>query len=72
MHQIRVHLAWLNHPVAGDKKYGQKNQSCPKELKRQFLHASFLKLKLPDGQIKEFTSPLPSDLTKTIKMLEIK
>jgi len=61
-HQIRAHLAYLGHPVAGDKLYGFKNQPCPRELKRQFLHANYLRIKLPDGKTKEFKSDTPSDL----------
>jgi len=61
-HQIRTHFAYLGHPVAGDKLYGFKNQPIPKGLKRQFLHANYLKIKLPNGEIKEFNSGLPEDL----------
>ena len=61
-HQIRAHLAYLGHPIAGDKIYGFKNQPKPKGLKRQFLHATYLKIKLPNNQIKEFRSELPDDL----------
>jgi len=68
-HQIRTHFAYLGHPIAGDKLYGFKNQPCPKELKRQFLHASYLKIKLTGGEVKEFTSKLPADLKKVIKNL---
>jgi len=68
-HQIRCHLAYLGHPIAGDKLYGFKNQPCPKDLKRQFLHASYLKIKLPDGKIKEFKSELLKDLKKSLENL---
>jgi 23S rRNA pseudouridine1911/1915/1917 synthase len=61
-HQIRCHLAYLGHPIVGDKMYGFKNQPCPKELKRHFLHASYLKFKLPNGELKEIRSELPEDL----------
>ena len=61
-HQIRTHLAYLGHPIAGDKLYGFKGQICPEGLKRHFLHASYLKIKLPDGETKEFKSELPDDL----------
>lgn len=61
-HQIRCHLAYLGHPIAGDKIYGFKNQLVLKGLTRQFLHASYLKIKLPNGRIKEFKSELPEDL----------
>lgn len=68
-HQIRVHMAHLGHPIAGDKLYGFKNQSVPKYLERQFLHAAYLKIMLPDGKIKEFKSELPDDLKSAIEML---
>ncbi|MFH1401433.1 MAG: RluA family pseudouridine synthase [Parcubacteria group bacterium] len=69
-HQIRAHFVYLGHPVVGDKLYGFKNQPTPKGLARQFLHASYLKIKLPDGKEKEFRSELPADLKKTINNLK--
>lgn len=66
-HQIRAHMVSMGHPVAGDKLYGFKNQRIPEDLKRQFLHASFLKI---NG--KEFISPLPQDLQKVLKKLPSK
>ena len=69
-HQIRAHFASLSHPVAGDKMYGFKNQSCPEELNRQFLHATKLKIKMPDGKIKKFESKLPDDLKKILNILK--
>jgi len=69
-HQIRAHLVYLGHPLAGDKLYGFKNQIKPKGLLRQFLHASYLKIKLPDGKEKEFKSDLPDDLEKVINNLQ--
>jgi len=65
-HQIRCHLAYLGYPIAGDKIYGFKNQPIPKELKRQFLHASSIRIKMPNGEIKEFKSQLPEDLKKIL------
>ena len=70
-HQIRTHFAYLGHPIAGDKLYGFKNQPRPKNLKRQFLHASYLKIKLPDGEEKEFNCDLPKDLKEVLKNLKI-
>lgn len=69
-HQIRTHLAYLGHPLAGDKLYGFKNQPWPKRLKRQFLHASYLKIKLPKGREKEFNSDLPKELKIVLENLE--
>ena len=71
-HQIRAHIAYLGHPIAGDKLYGFKNRPCPKELKRQFLHASRLCIELPDGVLKEFTAELPEDLKKVIENLKLR
>ena len=68
-HQIRVHLSYISHPLAGDKMYGFKGQPCPQGLKRQFLHASYLRLRLPNAKIKEFKSELPEDLKKVITKL---
>ena len=68
-HQIRVHLASIGHPIAGDEKYKFKRQSIPEGLKRLFLHASYLKFSLPNGEVKEFHSNLPKDLEKILKNL---
>lgn len=65
-HQIRVHFAYLGHPLVGDKLYGFKNQPKPKSLERHFLHAYYLKIKLPNRKIKEFKSALPKELKKTL------
>jgi len=69
-HQIRAHMAYLGHPIAGDKLYGFKNQPCPRGLIRQFLHASYLKIKLPNGKIKKFHSPLPEELKIVLSRVE--
>lgn len=70
-HQIRAHMAYLGHPIAGDKLYGFKNQISPKNLNRQFLHAKYLKIKLPNGEIKEFASELPNDLKLCLQNLKV-
>lgn len=55
-HQIRVHLADLGHPVAGDKKYGAKSNP----VGRLALHASFLAFSHPvSGERLEFKAPVP-------------
>jgi len=65
-HQIRVHLASIGHPIAGDKQYKFKRQPWPENLNRQFLHATYLKFQLPDGKMMEFKSELPKDLEEVI------
>jgi len=70
-HQIRCHFAHIGHPIAGDLVYGFKNQPRPKGLTRQFLHASRLRIQLPDNTTKEFNSELPKDLKKVLESLKI-
>lgn len=65
-HQIRCHLAYLRHPIAGDKIYGFKDSPTPEGLERQFLHAGYLKIVLPNGEAREFNSELPEDLQKIL------
>ncbi len=68
-HQIRCHFAHLGHPIAGDKLYGFKDQKDI-GLKRHFLHASYLKIKAPDGKGKEFFSEMPKELKEVVNKLE--
>jgi len=68
-HQIRCHFAYFGNPIAGDKLYGFKNQPCPEGLKRQFLHANYLKIKLPNEGIREFKSELSDDLKQVLRDL---
>jgi 23S rRNA pseudouridine1911/1915/1917 synthase len=66
-HQIRVHLAAIGHPVAGDPVYGRK----PDVLGRQFLHAWRLAFAMPlGGRTVEFQSPLPPDLHAVLESLK--
>jgi 23S rRNA pseudouridine1911/1915/1917 synthase len=64
-HQIRVHLAAIDLPVAGDAMYGR-----PRELglERQFLHAARLAFTHPfTGETVEVESPLPPDLSAALE-----
>jgi 23S rRNA pseudouridine1911/1915/1917 synthase len=62
--QIRAHLAWLGHPVAGDKKYRAKTDP----LGRLCLHAVKIAFHHPkDGRIMEFESPLPGGFRDLVK-----
>lgn len=67
-HQIRLHFAFIGHPIAGDRVYGFRKQRLP--LQRQFLHAARLAFALPSsGQPVEFTSSLPHDLAAVLDSL---
>ena len=52
--------------------YGFKNQLTPKGLTRQFLHAAYLKIQLPNGETKEFSSDLPNELKIILENLKNK
>lgn len=68
MHQIRVHLAHLGHPIAGDDLYGG---SVPSGLRRLFLHAALLGFTHPaEGRIVRFEAPLPDELEEVLRSLE--
>ncbi|MCH8048797.1 RluA family pseudouridine synthase [Patescibacteria group bacterium] len=68
-HQIRAHMVHLGHPIAGDKLYAFKNQPTPQGLERQFLHATYLKIALPDKTTQEFSSELANDLQLCLQTL---
>ena len=69
MHQIRVHMASIGHPVAGDKIYGGKEKN-PEGLTRQFLHAFYLSFSLPNGKKLALQADLPEDLRTFLTKLE--
>jgi 23S rRNA pseudouridine1911/1915/1917 synthase len=60
-HQIRVHMAFIRHPVVGDRVYGYRKQRLP--LKRHFLHAHCIRFRHPEtDQELEFCADLPDEL----------
>lgn len=69
MHQIRVHMQAIGHPIVGDRKYASPGLLKNTKLQRQFLHASELKINLPGGKEKSFKSELPEDLKDSLKKL---
>ncbi len=73
-HQIRVHMASVNHSLIGDTIYGIIPKSAPEYLRyfpRQALHAGFLGFIHPmTGKHLSFEVPLPSDLTELKNFLE--
>jgi 23S rRNA pseudouridine1911/1915/1917 synthase len=67
-HQIRVHLAAIGHPVAGDPQYGTRGELG---LSRQFLHAARLAFEHPvTAEPVDVSSPLPDDLVAALAVAE--
>jgi 23S rRNA pseudouridine1911/1915/1917 synthase len=79
-HQIRVHLAWMKHPVVGDETYGggrdntiqdARLRARVRSLNRQFLHAEKLGFTHPKtGEFVKFEAPLPEELAELLASLE--
>ena len=65
-HQIRVHLASIGHPVAGDPLYGAPGQTPGRPpLNRFFLHAASIRFAQPTtGESIEISAPLPAELER--------
>jgi 23S rRNA pseudouridine1911/1915/1917 synthase len=69
-HQIRVHLASLGHPVAGDDIYGRGRPRPPVDVEGVALHATRLAFVHPVTQRQvEFSSPLPPRLERLVSHL---
>lgn len=78
-HQIRVHLAHIEHPIVGDAVYGRlkfpkgadpKLCEALKNFKRQALHAKYLALTHPtSGKLMEWNSELPKDMKRLLNIL---
>ncbi|MDD5686411.1 MAG: RluA family pseudouridine synthase [Elusimicrobia bacterium] len=66
-HQIRVHLAYIGHPVLNDAEYGKLSGLAT----RQLLHASSIRITHPKSKEKvEFSAPLPEDFKSALKVLK--
>jgi 23S rRNA pseudouridine1911/1915/1917 synthase len=70
-HQIRVHFSALRHPLVGDLIYGADHTIAERlDLDRPWLHACELSFTHPrTGATLSFTSPYPSDLTRSLEIL---
>lgn len=79
-HQIRVHLASINHPVVGDETYNSGRDKTVRDqdvrraienLNRFFLHAEKLAFKHPQtGEWLSFTAPLAEELESFLELLQ--
>jgi 23S rRNA pseudouridine1911/1915/1917 synthase len=80
-HQIRVHFAYIGHPVVGDTEYGGQSRALKtrapeaiinaiKSMTRQALHAELLGFKHPKtGKYMEFSVPIPDDIQNLINTM---
>jgi 23S rRNA pseudouridine1911/1915/1917 synthase len=69
-HQIRVHMAYINHSCVGDPVYGQRRIKADLGLERQFLHSYRLSFEHPiTGARLTFVDPPPSDLASRLESI---
>lgn len=76
-HQIRAHLAYLGHPLAGDRKYGRNARTEIREPVRQMLHSYELVMpanlpELPELARKNFFAAPPADFRRFADTLGLK
>jgi 23S rRNA pseudouridine955/2504/2580 synthase len=70
-HQIRVHAAYVGHPLAGDDRYGAEDGRTPAGLKRLFLHAHSVSFEWPEsGEPFHVSAPLDDELRGVVESLE--
>lgn len=70
-HQIRLHLAFVGCPVAGDTIYGRRRSSIP--LERHFLHAARLSIRLRnEDNPQTFEAPPPQELAEVLEQLRLR
>jgi tRNA pseudouridine32 synthase/23S rRNA pseudouridine746 synthase len=69
MHQLRLHLASLGRPIAGDGKYGGLFTLAGQPVPRLMLHAQRLVLDHPDGGVLDLTAPPPGEFADYARRL---
>jgi RluA family pseudouridine synthase len=69
MHQLRVHLAHIGRPIAGDARYGGALVVGGQAIPRLMLHAAALTFPHPSGGEKRLEAPIPADMAGLIAAL---
>jgi tRNA pseudouridine32 synthase/23S rRNA pseudouridine746 synthase len=69
MHQLRVHLASIGRPIAGDARYGGALVVAGQAAPRLMLHALALTFPHPKGGLKRLEAPIPADMAELMAKL---
>jgi RluA family pseudouridine synthase len=72
MHQLRVHLASIGRPIAGDARYGGALMVSGHPIPRLMLHATALGFPHPGGGTKRLEAPPPADMAGLIDVLGLR
>ena len=71
MHQLRVHLASIGRPIAGDPRYGGALTLGGEACGRLLLHAASLQFVHPNGEKMRLSAPLPADFAEVLLRLNL-
>ena len=74
-HQVRVHMAHIGHPLAGDRVYGGSGAGrlLGMHIPRQMLHAALLGITHPStGEYMQFEKEAPEDMARVLEFLRVK
>jgi RluA family pseudouridine synthase len=66
-HQIRVHLYSIDHPIVGDRLYGDR--AIQRAYPRMMLHAQRLTIRLPNGTPLTFEAPVPESFERVLQRI---
>ncbi len=69
MHQLRVHMASIGRPIAGDVRYGGALVLAGESVPRLMLHARALDFPHPDGGRKRIEAELPADFRAILQAI---
>ena len=71
MHQLRVHMASIGRPIAGDPRYGGALVLAGAPVKRLMLHAAALTFPHPAGGERRIEAPIPADMRAMLEVLAL-
>ncbi len=72
MHQLRVHMASIGRPIAGDVRYGGALVLAGAPVPRLMLHAAALEFPHPDGGRRRIEASLPVDMLEVLAAVGLK
>jgi RluA family pseudouridine synthase len=72
MHQLRVHMAGIGRPIAGDPRYGGALVLAGRPVERLMLHAAHIRFPHPAGGERQIAAVLPGDMAEFVEALGLR